>query len=78
MQQPDDAVDQDEMAEVIDAKRGLKTLDGCRLRPCHETGVGYDSVERLAGRQERLGAGANAGKRSEVKLDQFQACTGST
>ena len=39
----------------------------------HDAGVGDDQVERLAGGDQGVGAGAHAGQRGEVELDQLQA-----
>ena len=39
----------------------------------HDAGVGDDEVERLARRDQRVGAGAHAGERGEVELDPVPA-----
>ena len=73
LQQRGDPVDEHEMAQVVGAELGLEAVGGLALRAGHDAGVGDDDIERLAGRHQRVGAGAHAGQRGQVELDQLQA-----
>ena len=61
------------MAEVIGAELGLEPVGGLAERAGHDAGVGDDEVELLAVGEERVGAGAHAGERGQIELDELEA-----
>ena len=68
-----DPVDQHEMAEMVGAELGLEAVGGAAERGGHHPGIGDDDVERPAVGDEGVGAGAHAGQRGEVELDDLEA-----
>ena len=57
---------------MVGAELGLEAVGGLALGAGHDAGVGDDHVERLAGRDQGVGAGADAGQRGQVELDQLE------
>ncbi len=72
LHQRGDPVDQHEVAQVIGAELGLEAVRRLAERRRHDAGVGDDQVERLAGRDQGVGAGAYAGQGRQVELRQLQ------
>ena len=61
------------MAEMVGPELRLEPVRGLAGWASHDSGVGDDKVERLAGVDKRIGAEANAVERRQVKLDQLKS-----
>ena len=72
LHQRSDAVDQDEMAEMVGAELGLEPVRGLAKRRRHDAGVGDDEVERPAVVDQRIRASANACRRGEIELHKLE------
>jgi hypothetical protein len=60
------------MAQVVGAELGLEAVGRRALAAGHDTGVGDDEIERLAGCNERVGAGPDARQRRQIELNEFK------
>src|SRR5690349_10076207 len=60
------------MTEMVRAELSLESIRGLAERGGHDTGIGDDEIEGLAGGIERVGAGADALERGEVELDELE------
>ena len=74
-QQRSDAVDEDEVAEMIGAELRLEAVGGAAEGSGHDPGVGDDDVEEAALVEQRVGGGANALEVCEIELDELEAAT---
>ena len=54
------------------AELGLEPVGGLAERTGHHAGVGDDEVEAPAVGDEPIGAGAHAGERGEIELDELE------
>ena len=68
-----DAIDEDEVAEMIGAELRFESVGGFAEGSGHHAGVGDDDVDRLAFGDEFVGSGADAFEIAEVEFDEFQA-----
>ena len=71
-----DAVDEDEVAEMIGAELGFEAVGGVAEGGGHDAGVGDEDVERAALCEELAGGGADALEAREVELDDFEGGAG--
>ena len=61
------------MAKMVGAELGFEPVRRLTFRASHHPSVGDHHIERLAGGQKRVGAGAHALEVGEVEPDQLQA-----
>src|ERR1700733_10931222 len=64
-----DPIDQYEMAEMVGAELRLEPVCGLAGWRRHDARVANHEIERLAARDERVSASADARKRRQVELD---------
>jgi hypothetical protein len=67
-----DAIDEDEVAEVIGAELRFEAVGGVTERRGHHAGVGDDDVERFAFGDEFVGSGTDTFEIAEVEFDEFE------
>src|SRR5262245_20223812 len=68
-----DAVDENEVAEVIGAELRLEAVARLRKRRGHDSGIGDDQVEGLAFSHEPIGTEADAFEAGEIEFDELEA-----
>lgn len=74
-EQGGDAVDEDEVTEMVGAELGFEAVSSFPEWGGHDTSIGDDDVEGLAVGDELVGCGAGTGERREVELDELEAAT---
>lgn len=67
------AVGKNEMAEMIGAELGLKTIYGTTERRMGDTSIVDDDIERTTVGDENVCAFTNARQRSKIEFDEFNA-----
>ena len=73
LEQRHDAVDEDEMAEMVGAELQLEAIGGEAFRRRHHAGIGNDEIEFLALLHQRIGRRPYAAERRQIQLDQLEA-----
>jgi hypothetical protein len=68
-----DPVDQHEMPEMIGPELGLESVGGLAKRRPRDAGVGDDEIEAIVVSNQRVGAGAHAGERGQIELNECEA-----
>jgi hypothetical protein len=68
-----DAVDEDEVAEVVGAELRLKAVGGVSKGRCHYAGVGDDDVEGFAFAEQGVGRGAHTLEVGKVEFEKLKA-----